>query len=196
MARYDRPVDVGAVSPQSLLRQRPDPGGGPHRHIRPAIAGDMPSGSMHVLAALQPYLSRSEPGVPYLPSRGLAGGRRLHDQSCSWQYLSTRGGGAKVLHFIPPMNWGVPVEVDSWMGGKRRLAVGLLAAPRVGARYRGRRRPPRALYGAHAEGSSLPGSWARPTASSGGSQRSPRCRWASARRAAGACAACRSRRRC
>ena len=113
MARYDWPVDVGAASPQSLLRQRPDPEGGHHRHIRPAIAGDVPTGSMLVLAALQPYLSRSEPGVSYLPSRGLAGGRRLHDQSCSWHYLSTRGGGAKVLHFLPPMNWGVSVEDES-----------------------------------------------------------------------------------
>ena len=113
MARYDWPVDVGAASPQSPLRRRPDPAGRHHRHIRPAIAGDVPPGSMHVLAALQPYLSRSEhTGVSYLPSRGLAGGRRMHNLSCSQHYLSTRGGGANVLHFLPPMNWGVSVEVD------------------------------------------------------------------------------------
>ena len=115
MARYDWPVDFGAASPQSLLRRRrPDPEGRPHRHIRPAIAGDVPPGSMHVLAALQPYLSRLEhPGVSYLPSRGLAGGRRTHAQPCPRHCLSMGGGRAKVLHLLPPMNWGVSVEVDS-----------------------------------------------------------------------------------
>jgi hypothetical protein len=111
MARYDWPVDVGAASPQSLLRRRPGLEGRRQRHFRPAIAGDVPSEPMHVRAALQPSLSRSEPGVPYLPRRVSAGGHRMHIPSFSPRYLIPHRGGLNVLHFLPPMNRGVSVEM-------------------------------------------------------------------------------------
>jgi len=93
MARYDWPVDVGAANPQSLLqRRRPGLEGGLQRHFHPAISGDMPSEPMHVRVALQRSLSQSEPGVSYLPSRGSAGGHRMHNPSCSQRLLSIPGG--------------------------------------------------------------------------------------------------------